>query len=31
MDLTRLTQGEKIAGVSGIALIRLMFIFKRFV
>src|SRR5256885_13689461 len=27
MDLTRLTQGEKIAGVSGIALILIMFIF----
>jgi hypothetical protein len=30
MDLTRLTQGEKIAGVSGIALILFMFIFKWF-
>ncbi len=30
MDLTRLTQGEKIAGVSGIALILIMFIFKWF-
>ena len=30
MDFTRLTQGEKIAGVSGIALILIMFIFKWF-
>src|SRR5438093_10437721 len=30
MDLSRLTQGEKIAGVSGIALILIMFIFKWF-
>jgi hypothetical protein len=30
MDLTRLTQGEKIAAVSGIALILIMFIFKWF-
>jgi hypothetical protein len=30
MDLTRLTQGEKIAGVSGIALVLIMFIFKWF-
>jgi hypothetical protein len=30
MDLTRLTQGEKIAGVSGIALILIMFLFKWF-
>jgi hypothetical protein len=30
MDLTRLTQGEKIAGVSGIALILIMLIFKWF-
>ena len=30
MDLNRLTQGEKIAGVSGIALILIMFIFKWF-
>jgi hypothetical protein len=30
MDFTRLTQGEKIAGVSGVALILIMFIFKWF-
>ena len=30
MDLNRLTQGEKIAGGSGIALILIMFIFKWF-
>ena len=30
MDFTRLTQGEKIAGVSGIALILIMFIFDWF-
>ena len=30
MDFTRLTQGEKIAGASGIALILIMFIFKWF-
>ena len=30
MDFTRLTQGEKIAGVSGIALLLIMFIFKWF-
>ncbi len=30
MDFTRLTQGEKIAGLSGIALILIMFIFKWF-
>jgi hypothetical protein len=28
MDFTRLTQGEKIAGVSGVALILIMFIFS---
>jgi hypothetical protein len=28
MDFTRLTQGEKIAGVSGLALILIMFIFS---
>ena len=30
MDFTRLTQGEKIAGASGVALILIMFIFKWF-
>ena len=30
MDFTRLTQGEKIAGVSGIALLLIMFIFDWF-
>src|SRR5919108_3263587 len=30
MDFTRLTQGEKIAGISGLALILIMFIFKWF-
>jgi hypothetical protein len=30
MDFTRLTQGERIAGVSGVALILIMFIFKWF-
>lgn len=30
MDFARLTQGEKIAGASGIALILIMFIFKWF-
>jgi hypothetical protein len=30
MDFTRLSQGEKIAGVSGVALILIMFIFKWF-
>jgi hypothetical protein len=30
MDFSRLTQGEKIAGASGIALILIMFIFKWF-
>ena len=30
MDFTRLTQGEKIAGASGIALILIMFIFSWF-
>ncbi len=30
MDFTRLTQGEKIAGVSGVALILIMFIFDWF-
>ena len=30
MDFTRLTQGEKIAGVSGVALILIMFVFKWF-
>jgi hypothetical protein len=30
MDFTRLSQGEKIAGVSGIALLLIMFIFKWF-
>lgn len=30
MDFTRLTQGEKIAGLSGIALLLVMFIFKWF-
>ena len=30
MDFTRLTQGEKIAGASGIALILIMFIFNWF-
>ena len=30
MDFTRLTQGEKIAGLSGIALLLIMFIFKWF-
>jgi hypothetical protein len=28
MDFTRLTQGEKIAGISGVALILIMFIFS---
>jgi hypothetical protein len=30
MDFTRLTQGEKIAGISGIALLLIMLIFKWF-
>ena len=30
MDFSRLTQGEKIAGISGVALILIMFIFKWF-
>jgi hypothetical protein len=30
MDFSRLTQGERIAGVSGVALILIMFIFKWF-
>ncbi|HMC05893.1 MAG TPA: hypothetical protein VKG89_00725 [Solirubrobacterales bacterium] len=30
MDFTRLNQGEKIAGISGVALILIMFIFKWF-
>src|SRR5919201_4716166 len=30
MDFTRLSQGEKIAGVSGVLLILIMFIFKWF-
>ena len=30
MDFTRLTQGEKIAGASGVGLILIMFIFKWF-
>ena len=30
MDFSRLTQGERIAGISGVALILIMFIFKWF-
>jgi hypothetical protein len=30
MDFTRLTQGEKVAGLSGVALLLIMFIFKWF-